>query len=85
MAFSIWSVLRSYNQSSWSNEFSSVLQGRLRTDGNIIKLRVNFLGYSPASNDVSTEAEESPLLGAINKQQLVKAMWAEEDLACSDL
>jgi hypothetical protein len=33
---------------------------------------------------VSTEAEESPLLRAVTKQRLVKALQAGEDLECSD-
>jgi hypothetical protein len=41
--------------------------------------------YSPDSNDMSTEAEESPLLGAVTKQRLVKTLQAGEGLACSDL
>jgi hypothetical protein len=42
-------------------------------------------GYSPNGNDVSTEAEESPLLRAVTKQRLVKIMQAEGNLAFSDL
>jgi hypothetical protein len=34
---------------------------------------------------VRTDAEESPLLGAVTKQRLVKTLQAGEDLACSDL
>jgi hypothetical protein len=41
--------------------------------------------YSPDSNDVSTVAEESPLLRAVAKQRLVKTLQAGEDLARSDL
>jgi hypothetical protein len=37
------------------------------------------VGYSPDSNDVSTEAEESPLLRAVTKQRLVKTLQAGED------
>jgi hypothetical protein len=40
---------------------------------------------APDSNDVSTEAEESPLLRAVTKQRLVKTLQVGEDLACSDL
>jgi hypothetical protein len=43
------------------------------------------VGYSPESNDVSTEAEESPLLRGVTKQRPVKTLQAGEDLACSDL
>jgi hypothetical protein len=45
----------------------------------------SFVGYLPDSNDVSTEAEESPLLGSVTKQRLMKTLQAGEDLACSDL
>jgi hypothetical protein len=43
------------------------------------------VGYSPDSNDVSTEAEGSRFLRAVTKQRLVKTLQAGEDLACSDL
>jgi hypothetical protein len=43
------------------------------------------VGYSPDSNGVSTEAEESPLLEAVTKQRLVKTLKAGEGLACCDL
>jgi hypothetical protein len=36
----------------------------------------SVLGYSLDSNDVSTEAEESPLLRAVTKQRLVKTLQA---------
>jgi hypothetical protein len=39
----------------------------------------------PDSNDVSPEAEKSPLLRAITKQRLVQTLQAGEYLACSDL
>jgi hypothetical protein len=42
-------------------------------------------GYSLDSNNMSTEAEESPLLRAVTKQHLVKTLQAGEDLACSEL
>jgi hypothetical protein len=35
--------------------------------------------YSTDSNDVSTGAEESPLLGAVTKQRLMKTLQAGED------
>jgi hypothetical protein len=41
--------------------------------------------YSPDSNAMNTEAEESPLLSAVTKQRQVKTRKAGEDLACSDL
>jgi hypothetical protein len=42
-------------------------------------------GIFADSNDVSTDAEECPLLRAVTKQRLVKTPQAGEDLACSDL
>jgi hypothetical protein len=36
------------------------------------------MGYSPDSNDVSTETEESPLLEAVARERLVKTLQAEE-------
>jgi hypothetical protein len=41
------------------------------------------VGYSPDSNDVSTEAEESSLLEAVTKKLLVKTLQALKDLACA--
>jgi hypothetical protein len=38
------------------------------------------VGYSPVSSDVSTEAEESPLLRSVTGERLVKADC--EGLAC---
>jgi hypothetical protein len=46
---------------------------------------ISVVGYSPDSNDVGTEAEESPLLRTSAKQRLVKTLQAGEELACSDL
>jgi hypothetical protein len=43
------------------------------------------VGYSPNSNNVNPEAEESPLLRAVTKQRLVKIIQAGEDLECNDL
>jgi hypothetical protein len=37
------------------------------------------------SNDMSTEAEESPLPRAVAKQRLVKRLQVGEHLECSDL
>jgi hypothetical protein len=34
----------------------------------------SLLGYSPDSNDVSREAEKSPLLRVFTKQRLVKTL-----------
>jgi hypothetical protein len=43
------------------------------------------MGYSPDSNDVSIEAEESALLRSVTGKRLVKTLQAREDLACRDL
>jgi hypothetical protein len=45
----------------------------------------SVVGYSPESNDVSTEAEESPLLRSITKQRLLKTLQAGENLQSSNL
>jgi hypothetical protein len=44
-------------------------------------------GYSPESNDVSTETEESPLLEAAAAERLVKKYQAVKTLSgcCGDL
>jgi hypothetical protein len=54
----------------------------LRSAREVRKDDAKVLGYSPDSNDVSTEAEESPLLIAVAKHRLVKTLPAGEDLAC---
>jgi hypothetical protein len=43
------------------------------------------VGYSSGSNDLSTEAEESPVLRDLTKQRLVKTLQAGEDITCSNL
>jgi hypothetical protein len=45
----------------------------------------SVVGYSPESNDASTEAEASQFLRAVTKQRLVKSLQAGEDLLCIDL
>jgi hypothetical protein len=50
-----------------------------------ISVDSSVVGYSPDSNDVSTEAEDSPLLRTVTKQRLMKTLQAGEDLTCSDL
>jgi hypothetical protein len=44
----------------------------------------SVVGYSLNSNNMSTEAEEFPLLRPVTKQQLMRTLQAGEDLACSD-
>jgi hypothetical protein len=43
--------------------------------------KISVAGYSPDSNDVSTEAEESPLLEAVARERLLEAQQAGKDLA----
>jgi hypothetical protein len=67
---------------------SRALQGRLRRDRAIVELTVaksSVEGYSPDSNNVSTETEESPLLEAVTRERLLETQQAGEDLARSDL
>jgi hypothetical protein len=45
----------------------------------------SVVGYSTDSNDVSTEAEESPLLEAVAWERLMMTLQAGEGLACSNL
>jgi hypothetical protein len=64
---------------------TSVLHGRLERVGDIVELTVDeslLAGYSPESNDVSTEDEESQLLGSVNRQRLLKTNKLRT-LACS--
>jgi hypothetical protein len=44
----------------------------------------SVVGYLPEGGDMSTEAEESPVLRAVTRQKLVKTLQAGEDLVCSD-
>jgi hypothetical protein len=46
---------------------------------------ISVVGYSPDSNDVSIEAEESPLLEAAARERLLKTLRAGKDLAFGDL
>jgi hypothetical protein len=43
---------------------------------------VRVLGYSPDSIEVSTEAEESPLLEAVTRERLVKTQQTEKTSVC---
>jgi hypothetical protein len=53
----------------------------MTTSLGVIQLaQLTVAGYSPDSNDVSTEAEESQLLRPVTGKRLMKAEW--EDLAC---
>jgi hypothetical protein len=72
--FSIWWVQSGYEEDNWDEK-------RWR----YISIDSSAAGYSSDSNDMSTEAEESPLLRAITMQRLVKPLQAGEKLAYSDL
>jgi hypothetical protein len=83
MVISTWSVKGGYKEDDWGDpviwESSSTREAEKR------RHHSSVVRYSPDSNDVSTEAEESPLLRAVTKQWLVKTLQSGEDLACSDL
>jgi hypothetical protein len=52
---------------------------RLRREDTVVELAVykcSFAGYSPDSNDVSTEVEESLLLESVTRERLVKIQQA---------
>jgi hypothetical protein len=76
-----------YKEDNWGDavswEFSSSREAEKRLCFSSVNCSV--VGYSPDSNDMSTEAKESPLLRAVTKQWLLKTLQAGEDLACSDL
>jgi hypothetical protein len=78
--FSTWFVPRSYLEENLSCQLieSSLREGEKRWR------YCSVVRYSPDSNDVSTEAEESPLLTAVTKQRLVKTLQAGGGLACGD-
>jgi hypothetical protein len=69
--------------SMWSIPRSSASEAVKRWRYNSVYSTV--VGYSSVSNDLSTVAEEFPLLGDVTKQRLMKTLQAGEDLACSDL
>jgi hypothetical protein len=77
--FSTWSVQTGYKEDncgdpeSW--ELSSAGEAEKRWHYSSV------VRYSLDSNDLSMEAEESPLLRIVTKQQLVKTLQAE-DFAC---
>jgi hypothetical protein len=62
-------------------QLSRALQGRLRRDGAIVELTVvksSVEEYSPDSNDVSEEAEASPLLEAVARERMLKKCRLEK-------
>jgi hypothetical protein len=42
------------------------------------------VGYSPDINEVSAEAEDSPLLEAVTRERLAKTQQTEKPVCCSD-
>jgi hypothetical protein len=70
--FSTQSVQRGYREDNCGDpvgwELSSAMEAEKRWRYS------SSVGYSPDSNDVSTGAEESPLLRAVTKQRLVKTL-----------
>jgi hypothetical protein len=85
--FSTRSVQRGYEEDNWGDpvswELSSAREAEKRWRYSSVDSSV--VASSPDSNDVNSEAEESPLFRAVTKQRLVKTLQAGEDLACSDL
>jgi hypothetical protein len=78
----------------WTSTWALVVSSQLRVQSSAREAEnrwryssadISVVVYSLYSNDVSTEAEESPLLGAVTRNRLVKALQTVEDLACSDL
>jgi hypothetical protein len=59
---------------SVSSELSSAMEAEKRWRYSSVDSAV--VGYSPDSDDMNTEAEESPLLRAVTKQRLVKLLQA---------
>jgi hypothetical protein len=69
----MWSVPRSYNQDSWSNEISWVMYGnRWR----------QFCTGGYEDRTWTRETEESSLLEAVAEEGLVKTQQAVNGLAC---
>jgi hypothetical protein len=72
-------VPRSYKEDNWGNQVSSVWGLR--------KKRVSFKSWKavgrepPFIEDLSAEAEESPLLEAVTRERLVKTQQAGKGLA----
>jgi hypothetical protein len=67
-------VPRSYEEDKWGNQISSVRES----------VKKKSVGReSPSREDLSSEAEESPLLEAVTRERLVKTQQAGKDLACA--
>jgi hypothetical protein len=43
-----------------------------------VKIGLSLCTWEPAGNEVSAEAEESPLLGAVTRERLVKTQQTEK-------
>jgi hypothetical protein len=73
-----WAVPRSYKEDIWGNQVSSVKE--------IVKERESWKRVGRESTlreDSSAEAEESPLLEAVDRERWVKAQQAGKDFACA--
>jgi hypothetical protein len=73
---------RNYKEENRGDAVSRALQGNSRRE----RYR-SVVGYSPDSNDVSTDAEESPLLRAVARERMFKTQQAGKRLSacCGDL
>jgi hypothetical protein len=68
MVFSIWSVLRSYNQDSWSSDFSCQLSSAwevVKTEPECLKLVNLQLEVVARKRLVKTQQAEKGLVGAV--------------------
>jgi hypothetical protein len=72
--FFIRFMQRSYQEDNWDNQVSSVRGS--------VKKRGSWKGAA-IREDLSAEPEESPLLEAVAREQLVKPQQAGEDLVCA--
>ena len=72
--FSARAVLKSYKEDNWGNQVNCVpksVKERFSREGTAIQ------------RDLRTEAEESPLLEAVTREEVVKTQYEGNDLACT--
>jgi hypothetical protein len=62
---------RCYKEENWSKNSERVV-------GEFVKRKLSWCSREPAGNEVSAEAEESPLLEAVSREQLVKTQQTEK-------
>jgi hypothetical protein len=86
-AFPTRSIQRGYKEDYWGDPVSWELSFARKAEKRwwFSSVDSSLAGYLLESNDVSTEAEESPLLRSVTKQQLAKTLQAGKDLECDDL